>query len=95
MSATSQPKFMKDIFQYNNDANTQLIDAIRNYHTILPEKAISLFSHIQNAHHIWNNRINNLPSKYTVFESHPIHLLEKLNQENHAQSINIIETLSI
>lgn len=95
MIAVSQKSFLNDIFQYNTDMNIKLLDAIKHHHTTLPDKVMQLFSHIQNAHHIWNSRIKNQSSTYSVFDTHTIDILEKLNEDNHVQSIEIIDNFNL
>ncbi|GAB4202504.1 MAG: hypothetical protein Fur0023_08440 [Bacteroidia bacterium] len=87
--------FYKELFSYNHSINTKIIDALKSNTDALPEKVFSLFSHIQNAHHIWNSRIKNQSSTYSVFDTHTIDILEKLNEDNHVQSIEIIDNFNL
>lgn len=49
--------FLKDLAEYNYFCNVKLIEAYIGSGSKLPEKSQLLFSHILNAHHIWNSRI--------------------------------------
>lgn len=95
MNITSQKTFLENIFQYNHYVNVKLFDAIKNHQTILPEKVIALFSHIQNAHHIWIARIMNTTPVFEAFQIHPIQDIEKINEDNHLTVIQIINNESL
>ena len=62
-------EFFKQLFDYNHHSNQHLIDVF-DKHNFSPEKLIQLFSHVLNAHHIWNTRILLQPAEYTVWQLH-------------------------
>ncbi len=53
------------------------------------EKSIELFSHILNAHHIWNARILGKPSEYEVWQIHAIKDWGDIHYENQRSSFEI------
>ena len=82
--------FFLELFEYSHYMNQQLAERfIANQN--LPEKALNLFHHILNAHHIWNSRINGVPSKYKVFESHPASELKYIDRSNFELSCLIVD----
>ena len=56
---------------------------------IVPEKSIELFSHVLNAHHIWNARLNGKKSEYDVFQMHDIEAWGDIHYENQRNSFEI------
>lgn len=56
----------------------------------VPDKSRALFSHILNAHHIWNARINKEPSKFEVFQVHDITDWNEIHYDNQRASFDIV-----
>ncbi|RKR14620.1 putative damage-inducible protein DinB [Maribacter vaceletii] len=80
--------FFNQMFDYNFYCNKKIIEQCIAMETI-PDKTIRLFSHILNAHHIWNSRIINIPSKYTIWQLHDIKEWEDIHYENQRNSFEI------
>ena len=55
----------------------------------VPERSGLLFSHILNAHHIWNARILAKPILYEVWQSHPVKDWGDIHYENQRNSFEI------
>jgi len=49
-----------------------------------------LFSHILNAHHIWNSRILQKPAKYKVWDQHDVSVWEDMHYENQRTTFEIV-----
>ncbi len=81
--------FLNQLFDYNFDCNKRLIEAFGKTDEI-SEKSKMLFSHILNAHHIWNNRILKKPIKFEVFQMHPQDTWEDIHYENQRTTFEII-----
>ncbi len=77
------------LFDYNFYCNKKLIEQCANMETV-PEKCIKLFSHILNAHHIWNNRIVGKPSEYGVWQEHVVESWGDIHYENQRTTFEII-----
>jgi len=56
---------------------------------IFPEKSIELFSHMLNAHQIWNARILSEPSKFDVWQIHVLEEWADIHYENQRTSFDI------
>lgn len=82
--------FFLELFDYNHAMNRQMIAEFTRIQTGIPEKAISLMSHILNAHHIWNARIMQEPTLYGVWELQAIDQLGYISEDNHLNSEGII-----
>ncbi len=79
-----------DSFKYNLEMNNILIDHFYEYSDQHPKRSLLLFSHILNAHKIWNNRIlEKIEPK--AWEMHNLDTLKELNLENFRSSAFIIE----
>ncbi|MEL6485509.1 MAG: DinB family protein, partial [Bacteroidota bacterium] len=49
-----------------------------------------LFSHILNAHHVWNSRILQKPAKHKVWDTHDVSLWENMHYENQRTTFEIV-----
>ncbi|MCL6266843.1 DinB family protein [Flagellimonas myxillae] len=81
--------FLQQLFDYNFYSNKKLIEQCSSMGTV-PEKSVKLFSHILNAHHIWNHRIVGKPSEFAVWELHKVADWGDLHYENQRTSFEII-----
>lgn len=81
--------FFNQLFDYNFYCNKKLIEECTTL-GIVPEKSALLFSHILNAHHIWNARIQGKPSDYEVFQLHLIRDWADIHYENQRSSFEIV-----
>lgn len=77
------------LYDYNFFCNRQLIEQCGELND-LPNNASKLFSHILNAHHIWNSRILKKPSEYGVWQEHPLKDWQDIHYENQRTSFEII-----
>ncbi len=68
--------FFEDIYEYHNHHNQQLADYLEQYLDQVTERTIPLFSHMINAHQVWNARI----LKQDPLGVHDVHSLEKIKE---------------
>jgi len=57
---------------------------------MVPEKSIELFSHILNAHHLWNARLLETEPKFKAIQIHDIKDWGDIHYENQRSSFEII-----
>ena len=81
--------FFNHLFDYNFYCNKKLIEECNKLNN-LPEKSIELFSHILDAHHLWNSRILSKPIEYGVWQLHPISDWGDIHYENQRSSFEIV-----
>ncbi|NJB71666.1 putative damage-inducible protein DinB [Saonia flava] len=81
--------FFNQLFDYNFYCNKKLIDECSTLNSA-PEKSTQLFSHMLNAHHIWNARIIDKKPTYGVWDVHPIKDWGDIHYENQRSSFEII-----
>jgi|SRR5690554_6790577 uncharacterized damage-inducible protein DinB len=79
------------LFQYNTYCNQQLIQHAQRHPW--PEKSVLLFSHILNAHEIWNARILELPILRGVWALRPQAQWQQIQLENDQTTATIVQTL--
>ncbi len=77
------------LFDYNFYCNKKLIEQCTTMEKV-PEKCIKLFSHVLNAHHIWNNRIAGKPSEYGVWQEHAVESWGDIHYENQRTTFELI-----
>lgn len=87
--------FFQELFTYNRHCNQQLADVFIKHPDTTSEKAISLFNHILNAHHIWNNRIDPKQPPFGVWEVHDAKDLKQIDQSNYERSLLILDTFDL
>lgn len=83
--------FFEELFTYSKVMNEKVAELIQNNAAIVTPKSIELYSHILNAHHIWNNRILNLKPEFTVWQVHNISEFSAILETNHLHSISILK----
>ncbi len=87
--------FFKELFTYNRHCNQQLADVFIKHPDTTSEKAISQFSHILNAHHIWNNRIDPQQAAYGVWQLQDAKDFKQIDQANYKHSLHILDTFDL
>lgn len=80
------------LFDYNFHCNKQLIAAFGTIDAV-PEKSLMLFSHILNAHHLWNARIRERKPEFAVWQVHDITALGDIHYENQRNSFEITSSI--
>jgi len=79
---------LREILHYTQVADKKLIGIFQSEQDI-SLKAISLFSHVLNAQHIWANRILNQQPKFGVWDEIGLSLFAEISEEN----FNLFETI--
>ena len=83
--------FFKDIFAYHHHFNQKLIDQLINHERILTERTVPLFSHLVNAHQIWNARITG-KERLGVHELHTLQACKRIDDDNYHGTLYILAT---
>lgn len=86
--------FLRRFLTYNDEANRRFIDTIQRTRPNA-ERIDLIVSHIVNAHHIWNTRIGGTSLAGGVWDVRAADRWSDLNQENFAQSLDIVESQSL
>ncbi len=87
--------FFKELFEYGHYFNQQLAEVFAENPGKTSEKSVKLYSHILNAHHIWNHRIDARQPVFGVWEEHPIHHFKTIDDANHAYTLSILDRLEL
>lgn len=95
MDNTALQTFFTELFEYNNHYNQKLAETFLETGNRVPEKSARLFSHILNAQHIWNSRINYTPASYAVWDLQPPEQYIPLLTQNHEQTLHILQLLPL
>lgn len=86
-------EFFKELFEYNHRMNSRLCEVLRGVSAGAIPNAERLFSHVLNAHQIWNNRIDRTEPDFGVWEILPPEKYVDINDANYARTLRILETL--
>lgn len=78
--------FFKGLLEYNHAVNQTLGDILLTHSTQISEKTVGLYSHIVNAHHIWNSRVESKQSLLGVWDTRPILESVEINKANFEHS---------
>jgi uncharacterized damage-inducible protein DinB len=81
----------KDLYEYSLKSNQTTIGLLEKHEPAIPDKTIKAFSHILNAQHIWNHRIEGSKPSFKVWDIHPINQLREINESLFEQSFRILE----
>lgn len=81
--------FFNQLFDYNYFCNKKLIEEFTKLESI-PEKSTLLFSHVLNAHHMWNARILDKKPVYMVWQLHSMTDWGDIHYENQRNSFEIM-----
>ena len=84
-----------DLLEYNQHANQLTIDLLVKNALISPPKANELFSHIINAHHVWNARVQGKRNFFGIWQKHSPEVFEEMNDENYAVSKKILDSMDL
>ena len=83
--------FFEELFTYSHHYNQQLAAALSGQPEIIDAKSMALFSHILNAHQIWNNRILGHPIGCTVWETRPSDAFAAIDLHNYEQTLVLLD----
>ncbi|MBW8243101.1 DUF664 domain-containing protein [Muricauda oceani] len=81
--------FLQQLFDYNFYCNKKIIGQCSGLDKV-PDNCIRLFSHILNAHHIWNQRMMQSPTDFGVWDLHDINTWEDIHYDNQRTSFEIV-----
>jgi uncharacterized damage-inducible protein DinB len=87
--------FLKDIAAYNHHTNEKLILAFKANDNKISDKSQLLFSHILNAHHIWNSRILAEVPLSMPWDEMSSKLFRDVNDANHKRTLKIINEVDL
>ena len=83
--------FFKELFGYNHHFNQKLASVFSEYKDKIPEKSNKWFSHILNAHRVWNSRIVPVVDKFGIWQLHDINKLVEIDSTNYIDSLKILD----
>ena len=83
--------FFNDIFEYHHHLNQKLADQLIENSDRLPERTIPLFSHILNAHRVWNARILQTETP-GVHEAHTLEKGKIIDNSNFRNTLKILDS---
>lgn len=84
--------FFDELFAYNYHSNQQLATYITEHADRVSYKTLQLFSHILNAHHIWNSRILGEKNAFGVWQIHPHDDFSEIDKTNYRNTRSILAT---
>lgn len=77
------------LFDYNFYCNRKIIEKSMSIEKV-PKRSLEVFSHILNAHHIWNKRLLDEDWQYEVWQVHEVNHWEDIHYENQRTTFEII-----
>lgn len=81
--------FFNEIFDYNYYCNKKIIGECTALKDV-PPRTMVLFSHILNAHHLWNARMVDKAAEFEVWQVHDCKVWEDIHYENQRNSFEIM-----
>lgn len=87
--------FFEELFRYNQHCNQQLASIFEQERKKTDAKSVALFSHLLNAHHIWNSRILERKTDYGVWDNHAINAFAAIDRLNHEETWGILAAFDL
>lgn len=87
--------FITNLFEYNHHYNQLMADIMMQNTDKIPAKVQLLFSHMLNAHNIWNKRVKSQSTLYGVWQEHPIIDLKSIDQANLEETLQIMDIYAL
>lgn len=84
-------EFYKDLYKYNHESNQKLAEVFKENRAINSEKNSVFYSHILNAHHIWNKRMIGESPVYGVWDIHDVANYKEIDSINYKNSLELLE----
>ncbi len=81
--------FFQDIFEYHHYFNRKLANQLIEHENLISARSIPLFSHMMNAHQIWNARILKTNS-LGVHDVHTLNRCKELDLCNFQDTVKIL-----
>lgn len=88
-------KMFNELFTYNRHCNQQLAAAFVAHSLVVDTKSVALFSHILNAHHIWNFRILGQRPEYKVWQAREPESFAAADQRHYEQTLDILDRIDL
>lgn len=83
--------FFPDLFSYNEHSNHQLALLLQRKAAALPERIHLLFSHILNAHQVWNSRIQRDQPPFGIWDLRAVEEYAEINRRNHLHTYQVLD----
>ena len=83
--------FFKELFQYNNHFNQEVISVLTEDPERAPGSSIKLLSHILNVHQIWNCKIQPGQLPYGTWQMHQVQDFYEIDRKNYVHSTLILD----
>ena len=87
--------FFIELFEYSHYANQKLWETFIDNAGKTPANTIRLYSHILNAHRVWNNRIEPKQTPFGIWEIHLIQDCKDIDRMNYEHSLLILEKFNL
>ncbi|HQQ82659.1 MAG: DinB family protein [Cyclobacteriaceae bacterium] len=87
--------FLKELYEFSHHHNQTIADILSAHREANTDKAVRLFSHMVNAHHIWVSRINSHKALYGVWEILPVAKLRDISRDNFDQTLHILDSVDL
>ena len=82
--------FFEELLEYTHHCNQKLWAVFKHNPGKTSGQAVKLYSHIVNAHRIWNNRIETGQTVLGVWDIHPMQDCKNIDKLNYEQSLLIL-----
>lgn len=88
-------QFFKELLEYGHHYNQKLGTVFIENTDKTSEKSVELYSHILNAHHIWNNRVDQKTPAFNVWQIQPVSKFKDIDKINYEHSLRILENANL
>jgi uncharacterized damage-inducible protein DinB len=87
--------FFLDKFEYDFYATKNWITCIEEQEDLVSKFTLQSISHVINVHHIWNQRLVNMPYESDLWDVFQVEHLQRLHQQNYTETIDFLEKFEL
>jgi uncharacterized damage-inducible protein DinB len=87
--------FFAELIEYSFYYNQALATEFLNHGDVLQGNSVRLFSHMLNAHRIWNCRIQQVSPPFAVWQLHDIQDFKRIDEESYQQTLAILDSIDL
>lgn len=87
--------FFKELFEYNNRFNQEIISVLNKNPERTTDKCVQLLSHILNVHEIWNLKLQPDQLPYASWKTHQMEDFAKIDRKNFEHSLLLLDVFDL
>ncbi len=83
-------ELIEELLSYHDVCNRKLIQRFKEIGADAPQEGLKLLSHVLNAQHVWNRRMEGETPELAIWDRHSSERLEQLQEEETSRSLELL-----